>query len=960
MRRLNSIVLGLFFCSGACALIYEVLWSKYLALMFGSTIYAQTIVLAVFMGGLALGNRIFGRRAALLRSPLAAYGYLEVTIALYAFFFDNIYRAADSLFVQVGSRLLEKTALLMAWKASLSVLLLLGPTILMGGTLPLLAGWLDRQQDDPNRRSARFYSVNSLGAVLGSFLAGFLLVRELGMVAGLQATALVNLLCGLTAAGLGKKEAGRGVPPRREPSDGLQTPRPSEDSVAPPAAMGSSLLPLCILVALSGGVSMGLEVLASRCVAMIVGASLQAFAIVLISFILGIGIGSAVVAGRRKPWAESAPLWLMLSAALAIGLFVLNIEACAFLYVAGRAGLAPTPVGFLYHQLFVGLISIVVLGCPAALLGAILPLCIRTAAKSEAGLASQVGRLLTWNTLGAVLGVLITGFVLMPALGLRGALATLALFITGVALVLALRKREVAVLASAGALAVALLWVGFSGGSNWQQVLGTGVFRLRLHDPTRASFHELTGALDIKFYEDGPDATVSVNRIRSGASDLALRINGKPDASSHGDLSTQYLLAHLPMLARPQSKEVFLFGLGSGITAGAVLTHPVDRVTIAENCRPIIRASALFNEWNRHVLDDRRVRLFDEDARTVLKLDSTAYDLIISEPSNPWVAGVGSVFSREFYEIARSRLKEGGVMAQWFHIYEMHDEIVFLVLRTFHTVFPNMEIWESDNGDIILLGSKQPWVSTPDSFRAVFERPAPRADLEQIGLKSPEMVFLRQLASQRTAFAIPGEGPTQSDFFPILETSAPMAFFMGQSAGDLFRFDERTEQFALAPEAKRAALAGLSNEAFGSIFAEFKTGNTELLGYAHWRKGHGPTDAYDLKPVLGRLPASYPLHPEKPEGMSPEASRLLDCQITLLATPDHWREAVATIESTLVARVAADAGSLDWTPGPYAALAARTRMANGDLGGAASTINLGLRLAPQDQQLAYLRTLLHL
>ena len=882
-----------------------------------------------------------------------------MVIALYAFFFDDLYHAADGLFVLVGSRLLEKTALLMAWKAGLSVLLLLGPTILMGGTLPLLAGWLDRQQDDSNRRLARFYSVNSLGAVLGSFLAGFYLVRELGLVAGLQATAVVNLLCGITAAGLGKKEAGGGVVSSHKRIDVPQTPQRDKQSVAPAIASSSDLLPLCILVTLSGGVSMGLEVLASRCLAMIVGASLQAFAIVLISFIAGIGLGSAVVAGRRKAWSESTPLWLMLAAALLIGLFVLNIEGCAYLYVAGRTCLAPTPTGFLYHQVFVGLISIVVLGCPAALLGAILPLCIRAASRSEAGLASQVGRLLTWNTLGAVLGVLITGFVLMPLLGLRGALAALAIFITGVALVVALRKRQRIVLAAAGVLVLTLVSIGFTGGQTWQRVLGSGVFRYRSNDiMTRDSFHKTTQALDLLFYEDGPDATVSIDRASTGIDSVALRINGKPDASSHYDLSTQYLLAHLPMLARPQSKEVFLLGLGSGVTAGAVLTHPVERLTIAENCRSIVRASAWFEEWNRHVLDDRRVRFFNEDARTVLKLDSTVYDLIISEPSNPWVAGVGSVFSYEFYQTARSRLKDDGIMAQWFHFYEMHDEIVFLVLRTFHSVFPNMEIWESQDGDLVLLGSKQPWISTPDSFRPVFARSVPRADLAQVGLKTPEMVFLRQLASQRTAFAIPGGGPTESDYFPVLETSAPMAFFMGESAKELFQFDERTEQSALAPEEKRVAVSGLTNEAFGSVLDEFKSGNEGLLKYAHWRKTHGPTDVYDLKPVLGRLPASYPLHPKKPDRMSAEASRLQDCQISLLVTPENWREAVSAIETVLADRASADHASLDWAPGDYAALAARTRLANHDTAGAASAIRLGLRLAPQDLQLAYLQAML--
>src|SRR6185503_15092934 len=196
----------LFFCSGATALVYEVVWSKYLTLMFGSTVQAQTVVLAVFMGGLALGNRLFGARADKSPQPLAIYGYIELAIGLYAFFFDSFYQFADTVFVRLGTGQLDHRAWLLVLKGVLSVTLLLGPTILMGGTLPLLAAWLQRQSSDAGRWSARFYSINSLGAVVGAGLAGFYLVRVLGMVSSLQLTALVNVLIGITAVGLARRQ----------------------------------------------------------------------------------------------------------------------------------------------------------------------------------------------------------------------------------------------------------------------------------------------------------------------------------------------------------------------------------------------------------------------------------------------------------------------------------------------------------------------------------------------------------------------------------------------------------------------------------------------------------------------------------------------------------------------------------------------------------------------------------
>src|SRR5258705_4020662 len=280
-------ILFLFFCSGATALVYEVVWSKYLSLIFGSTAYAQTLVLAVFMGGLALGNRLIGARSDLLQKPLVAYGFLEVLVGLYAFCFPWLYKAADRAFTFTGSPLLDHSWALLLLKCAFSIGLLLLPTVMMGGTLPLLAAWLQKQSSDAGRWSARFYSTNSLGAVFGAWVAGFVLIRSIGMTSTLQMTALANVLIGFTAVGLGRR---------------VQS--PTESSAAVPAtsapsnieAQSKTLLWVTALVAITGGVSMGLEVLASRSLTLIFGASGQAFATGLMSFILVIGRVSASTA----------------------------------------------------------------------------------------------------------------------------------------------------------------------------------------------------------------------------------------------------------------------------------------------------------------------------------------------------------------------------------------------------------------------------------------------------------------------------------------------------------------------------------------------------------------------------------------------------------------------------------------------------------------------------------------
>ena len=825
MRGFNKVglVLVMFFGSGATALIYEVIWSKFLSQMFGSTIYAQTVVLATFMGGLALGNKLIGRRADVWLRPLRAYGYLEMMIGLYAFFFPTLNQVADSIFVHAGSGIGQQLVWLLVLKGLLSAALLLGPTILMGGTLPLMSAWLKGCTSDAGRQSALFYGVNSLGAVAGSWMAGFWLVQNLGMISALQITALVNLLLGATALILGSQAQAHSPAVTEGPAK-------LPDQI--PAGK-SSLTSAAWLVALTGAVSMGLEVLASRSLAMIFGSSLQSFAIVLMAFILGIGLGSIWIT-RRDSVRWPAEKVMIVSLCLAAGwiiLLVFNIAGWVDSYRLLQTGLGRTSMGYILHEGLTALMALFIFGLPAAAIGCVLPMMIRLETQKHPALGRQVGALLTWNTLGAVGGTLLTGFVLMPALGIRNAFAALCLTLAIVAAGLAWRSRwRKGMTVSAGTI-LASLGLLTIGGEDWRCVISAGAFRAREVEfdpnamPLRRQFTK------ILFYEDGPDATVSVEEDYRNPDqpERGIRVNGKPDATSHSDLCTQFLISHLPMLARPGSQQVFIFGLGSGISAGTLLDYPLTRLTVAENCEPVIKASRYFKEWNHDVLNDPHVSLWREDARTVLKLNPQTYDVIIAQPSNPWTAGIGSVFSREFYALAAGRLKPGGIMAQWFHVYEMHDGIVSLVLRTFCEQFPYVEIWDTGSGDIVMLGSEQPWTSNPEVFQQGFILPAVQADLAKIGILSPAGLWARQLASQRTAFAISGPGPIQSDLFPILEYAAPRAFYVGINAKLFNQFDERTRQLSLAPVSKRSTLAALSKTDILTSLVPYTSINEQLL-----------------------------------------------------------------------------------------------------------------------------------
>jgi spermidine synthase len=962
-------VLALFFFSGATGLVYEVLWSKYLSLLLGSTVQAQTIVLAAFMGGLALGNRLFGKRADLLRRPVSTYGILEAIIGFWGFFFEQLYFGADKIFVAIGSGMLG-TPWLFFLKVILSAGLLLPPTILMGGTLPLLAAWLENREGSDIKGAAKniglFYAINSLGAVIGSGLAGFYLVMNLGLLVSLQMTALVNVLVGLAALAIGKSEEPLRIATERiTPATGPpETPLVQEiPSQAPEGVMHW----LKWLVAITGGVSMGLEVLASRSIGMIVGASLQAFAIVLIAFIFGISLGSIIISSSRQVMRRPKEMiyGLIAGAGVLVALYVLCIEYWVLLYSQTRFGLASNHTGFLLHQIMAGIISVIVLGLPAALLGAVLPLCMRLAATEGGMVGEKVGRLLTWNTLGAVVGVLITGFIFMPVFGLRAGFSIIALLLLGgIAFVARQTSERFAQLAIGVTVCLAVLL--FATGEDWQKIVGSGAFRLRTQAVTRESIRLRKKDTRMLFYKDGPDATVGVESALVSTSQLLLKINGKTDASTQGDLSTQFLLAHLPMMMRPESKEIFVFGFGSGITAGAFLGHPVDRITIAENCGPVLEAADQFARWNHGVKTNSHTRIVKEDARTVLKLSDTKYDLIVSEPSNPWVAGVGSVFSEEFYEIAADRLKDGGIMAQWFHIYEMSDPIVFLVLRTFAQVFPFVEIWDTQTGDIILLGSKRPWISNPATWQTVFEREQPRADLAQLEIKTAVQVWARQIASQRTAFAIPGEGPIQTDEFPILEYAAPEAFFIGTPAQDLFAYDERTFQYVLASREKDAVIRALPEMPVLKMFEPFPPCNPALLKYLNARAAennrHTP-EIHNEEPLFATMFRPHETYPEKLpafDNMSPLQAEVLDAYLNLLANRGAWEDHVLRIVLGLQ-KLLTDPNpppKNDFSPAFHACTAAKFYMVHGRYDDALGALELGAKFDRGNPQISYLHRMI--
>ena len=593
-----------------------------------------------------------------------------------------------------------------------------------------------------------------------------------------------------------------------------------------------------------------------------------------------------------------------------------------------------------------------------------LPLCLRWVSGAGQSFGDRVGRLLTWNTLGAVVGVLITGFFLMPKAGLRNAFNILAVLLCVPAFLLAWRTQRHVLKFSAAALAGLLILSCVTGGAGWRHVLSSGIFRIRETSVNPAFFEHRKQLVKILFYEDGPDATVTVEQTGGEGlnADLFLNINGKADASSRGDLTTQLLLAHLPMLARPGSEDVFVLGLASGISCRGFLAYPIKQLTVADNCEPVTRAVDFFALWNRGVRTNPVTRLRVEDARTVLKLESKKYDVIMSEPSNPWFASVGSVFSREFYELAKKRLKPGGIMVQWFQVYEMNDGIVEMVLRTFGSSFPVMEIWDTNEGDIVLLGSDRPWDMSLESLRRSYGSELVRQDLASIGLPTPETLLARLFASQRTAAFIAGPGAIQTDGFPVLEYEAPVAFFIGATAQRITRFDERTWQSGFASEERRRALASLDDQALRGAF-EHKTFNHELwLAIVdRLQRGRSPGQSRPAGSAMPSVfdPAAVSAESLLPPNADSALTALINAWVQLQKGEGDLMKNVGLVRNALAAQlVATGAKSPDRTLANLAAVAARACLLRRDFEHAKEMLALGFKFNPTDVELLYLARLL--
>ncbi|MEW6702421.1 MAG: fused MFS/spermidine synthase, partial [Bacteroidota bacterium] len=792
-QNLKVVVALLFVISGTAGLIYQIVWFKYLSLFLGNTTYAQIVVLAAFLGGLAFGNYLFGKKSDALKNPVLVYSLLELLIGTYCLFYPALNYRIGNLFLTTAPELniASQDFLFTALRFFVAAILLFAPTTAMGGTLPVLSRFFVDKLQDTRKEIAALYFLNSFGAVIGVLFAGFILIKEFGLNVTIYATASLNIAAGLVGLFLSVKS--KNIFPAEIDMHSVQDTKTTLFEINKRTAF------VVITVAgLSGMAALLYEIVWVRLLINFFGSSTYAFSIMLMAFIGGITLGSLIVSQKFLIKYNYVKLLAFAQAAIAFStmLVLLFYERLPYFLWNVSAIFSKSPDSFVVFLVVQFLICFVLMFLPTLFMGMSLPLASEIISTSNKKVGYSTGRIFSVNTLGTVAGVILTGLVFIPLFGIKGSfeigialnLFAALLLVWNYKFFLSIEKTAFTAISGITFISYLILFPSWN-----ETVMIKGVFRFLSQSPP-GSFEEFSknpANEKIIFYEEGTTATVAVTQSIINPAQKRLIINGKPDASTYFDMPTQVLLGQIPMMLHPNPKNVFVVGFGSGTTIGSVLTHPVEKITCAEISKEVINAANFFENENRNCVKDSRLHLINEDALTLLKLSREKYDVIISEPSNPWIAGIGNLFSKEYFEKSYAALNSNGIMVQWFHLYEADDEVVRMVLNTFSSVFPYAQLWGSVANDIILVGSKQEIKLDAELLKKRFQSAGIKSDLERIGISNLFTFLSCQSVSPRGFFTMTSELPINSEIHPRLEFIAPKSFFIGKPSSYIYLFDEK-------------------------------------------------------------------------------------------------------------------------------------------------------------------------
>lgn len=686
-------VAPLFFFSGCCALIYQTVWLREFRLFFGASTAATAAVLAVFMGGLGLGSALLGKRSEAQTRPLRFYAHLELLIAVSALLTPVLLWGMRQIYLALGGTLSLGMVGGTLVRLLMSAIVLGIPTFLMGGTLPAAARAVVAEDDTNRRPMALLYGVNTLGAVCGTLVSTFFLLEAWGNRLTLVSAACANL----GVAGFAFYVA-KNLTPLAEAK--RKTAEPAQAAASPPAFV-------FVASAVAGFAFLLMELVWYRMLCGLLNASTFTFGLILAVALAGIGIGGLIYtfwfAGRRVTLSGfafvSALEALLLALPYALG------DRVAILAMLLRS------LGVMGFAGFTGgwtVVCLIVVFPTAVISGIQFPMLVALLGKGRAQVGAHTGMAYAWNTAGAIAGSLAGGFGLLPVFSAPGVWGIVVVLLGGlsvVAVVLDLRRsaRPIAILPPVITAAVALWMLSALGPTAFWRHAEIGVGRIHYFEQTPAELHDLINShrRDIAWEKDGIESSVALSK-RGGFNFI---VNGRCDGNLRADSGTQIMMGLIPALLDSNARRGLVVGLGTGSTAGWLAAVPgMESVDVFELEPAILDVAEACTPMNHQVMTNPKVHIHLGDAREMLLCVREKYDLIVSEPSNPYRAGVANLFTREYYESAAKRLSPNGCFAQWLQAYEVDEASIETIYATLHSVFPVIETWQTGAGDLLLVG----------------------------------------------------------------------------------------------------------------------------------------------------------------------------------------------------------------------------------------------------------------
>lgn len=777
---LLSVGLICFFFSGAAGLIYEVVWTRMLTQIFGNTTYAIATVLSAFMAGLALGSYWFGRIADRGKNDFLLYGLLEAGVGIYGFMVPQLFQLGQMIYnplfqVNESYPLLFNLLLFI-----LSFVFLVAPTMLMGATLPILSRFFVRSFTHLGRRVGDLYATNTLGAVLGCGFAGYYLIPSLGMRTTVYVAAILNLAVAALIILVDRLRV-------KEPVE-FAAPAAATGTANPAAAPSWLGWVLLLCFGLSGFSALVYENAWTRALTLVIGSSVYSFTTMLLTFLIGLAIGGFLFArfmGHRDVRVGTfgaIELWAGLTALATIPLF----EKLPLIFIRLIHAFGDNFSMFLSSQV---LLSSLVMFIPTVFFGMTFPLVARLFTQSLYRVGTSVGISYAANTVGAILGAFAGGFILIPWIGVQNSIlfAVAVNLIVGWVLIVVDPQLSRAPRFALGVAVLAVIVLVPLKMPRWDRFIltsGVTIYGDRYENLSRDSLRlEEMRRDEMLFYREGLTATVSVHRI--GKDYIYFKSNGKIDGS-HGDSLSQLMTGYVPLLLHPGGERAAVIGLGSGMTAHAVAAFPLREIEVLEIEPAMAQVTEFFKDKNGKVLEDPRVRLIATDGRNYIVASPKLYDVIAAEPSNPWIAGIANLYTREFYEVVKTKLKEDGIFAQWFHNYSMSPDDFRMVFNTFVQAFPHVTLWGMKESDFLLIGTKQEQVFSYERLRNDFSKnQVLREGFKDLGLSDVYGVLGFYRMGKKEIIAFSEGGGLNTDDGAELEFSAPRN--LRRSTSDLNR-----------------------------------------------------------------------------------------------------------------------------------------------------------------------------